>query len=193
MSVAATSATAQRSESSSVAPWPAPARQSSCSWRPASSSATSARARSTRSRSASTAEHGVAADPANVFGLLSLIVLGADDGRHGQVPDFVMRADNPGRAASSRCWRWSPERPKQSRLAHASGRIRALVIFGAALLYGDGIITPAISRAQRRRGPRASPTPASSPPSCPDVRRSSSRSSPSRSAAPAASAASSAR
>ena len=38
-----------------------------------------------------------------------------------------------------------------------------LGLFGAALLYGDGVITPAISRARRRRGARAWPRRPSDP------------------------------
>ena len=112
--------------------------------RSASSTATSAPARSTRSRSASRRTHGVAPTPENVLGRPLADLLVAQLRRLVQVP----RASSCGpttaaRAASSRCSRWSGRAAQ--RAAGAGARWSALGLFGAALLYGDGVITPAIS------------------------------------------------
>ena len=88
-------------------------------------------------------EHGVVATPENVMGLLSLIVWSLILVVTVKYLMFVLRADNKGEGGIL------------SLLALAFGetapesRTRAAVvvfgIFGAALLYGDGVITPAIS------------------------------------------------
>ncbi len=79
--------------------------------------------------------HGVPPTPANVMGVLSLIVVISI-----KYIVFVMRADNRGEggilalmalARSGRSMRYAV--------------IVALGLFGSALLYGDGMITPAIS------------------------------------------------
>ena len=88
-------------------------------------------------------EHGVVATPENVMGLLSLICWSLILVVTVKYLMFVLRADNKGEGGIL------------SLLALAFGetaaesRTRAAVvvfgIFGAALLYGDGVITPAIS------------------------------------------------
>jgi KUP system potassium uptake protein len=91
-----------------------------------------------------TAPHGVGATPANILGLLSLVFWSITLVVSIKYLLFVMRADNEG------------EGGVLALLALALGthdakphpRARTLVIlglFGAALLYGDGVITPAIS------------------------------------------------
>ena len=87
--------------------------------------------------------HGVAATPDNVMGLLSLICWSLILVVTVKYLMFVLRADNKGEGGIL------------SLLALAFGetapesRTRAAVvvfgIFGAALLYGDGVITPSIS------------------------------------------------
>jgi KUP system potassium uptake protein len=56
---------------------------------------------------------------------------------------FIMRADNNGEGGILALLALVPERRKKDSLR--IGWVAALVIFGAALLYGDGVITPAIS------------------------------------------------
>ena len=65
---------------------------------------------------------------------------------------FVMRADNQGEggilALTALLMRVGAEQVAKA------GLLTALGVFGTALLYGDGMITPAISVLVRRRGPR---------------------------------------
>jgi KUP system potassium uptake protein len=87
--------------------------------------------------------HGVAATPANIMGILSLIFWSLILVVSVKYLAFVLRADNKGEGGIL------------SLLAlafgdtHVTNRTRAAVvmfgIFGAALLYGDGVITPSIS------------------------------------------------
>jgi KUP system potassium uptake protein len=89
------------------------------------------------------AEHGVTATPANVLGVLSLIFWALVLVVSGKYLTFVLRADNKG------------EGGVLSLLALAFGDaqgvarnrkfVLVLGIFGAALLYGDGVITPSIT------------------------------------------------
>ncbi|MEY4387010.1 MAG: hypothetical protein RLY20_2293, partial [Verrucomicrobiota bacterium] len=88
-------------------------------------------------------KHGVAATPANVMGLLSLFFWSLIIVVTVKYLTFVLRADNKGEGGIL------------SLLALAFGETPALSktraavvvfgIFGAALLYGDGVITPSIS------------------------------------------------
>lgn len=88
--------------------------------------------------------HGIAATQANILGILSLIfwslvlvvsvkyhlvVLRADHNGEGGILALMVLATGKGAARSPRA-RWA---------------MVALGLFGAALLYGDGVITPAIS------------------------------------------------
>ena len=87
--------------------------------------------------------HAIAASPANVFGVLSLVFWALIIVISGKYLSFVLRDDNQGEGGIlaltslatpikivSRTERWP---------------LVLLGIFGAALLYGDGMITPAIS------------------------------------------------
>jgi KUP system potassium uptake protein len=56
---------------------------------------------------------------------------------------FVTRADNDGEGGSLALLALVPEKMRRS--SKAGGPLVLLVLFGASLLYGDGIITPAIS------------------------------------------------
>jgi KUP system potassium uptake protein len=89
-----------------------------------------------------TGEHGVARTEANIFGILSLVVWSLMLVIVVKYLSFIMRADNRGAGGIL------------ALLALISGRTDTpkrtltlifLGLFGAALLYGDGIITPAIS------------------------------------------------
>ena len=66
---------------------------------------------------------------------------------------FVMRADHHGEGGIFALLAIVPERFRTS--AAQSGKVTGmalLAVIGAALLYGDGVITPAISVLERRRG-----------------------------------------
>jgi KUP system potassium uptake protein len=87
-------------------------------------------------------EHGVVLTPANVMGVLSLIFWALTLIISLKYVAYVLRADNKGEGGIL------------ALMTLATGPVRgtrtyavllALGVFGAALLYGDGVITPAIS------------------------------------------------
>jgi KUP system potassium uptake protein len=87
--------------------------------------------------------HGVRPTPDNVIGILSLIFWSLTIVISFKYLVFVMRADNRGEGgilALMSLVRARGDRSSQARLF-----LVALGLFGAALLYGDGMITPAIS------------------------------------------------
>ena len=90
-------------------------------------------------------EYGLAATPANVNGILSLIVWALIIVVSIKYIVFIMRADNRGEGGILALLALLLQRTHRSK----DSRVRALLImfglFGAALLYGDGIITPAVS------------------------------------------------
>jgi KUP system potassium uptake protein len=84
-------------------------------------------------------QHGVAPSPENVLGVLSLVVWALLIVIVLKYLTFIMQADNHGEGGILAL---------MALLGPASGRTPALIslgLFGAALLYGDGVITPAIS------------------------------------------------
>jgi KUP system potassium uptake protein len=87
--------------------------------------------------------HGVAATEANVFGILSLVVWSLTMVVTVKYLTFIMRADNRGEGGILALLALVPSRTPSG--SARIGLIAGLVIFGAALLYGDGVITPAIS------------------------------------------------
>jgi KUP system potassium uptake protein len=88
-------------------------------------------------------EHGVAATQANLFGLLSLVFWSLTMVVTVKYLTFIMRADNHGEGGILALLALVPSRTKPG--STRIGWMASLVIFGAALLYGDGVITPAIS------------------------------------------------
>jgi KUP system potassium uptake protein len=86
--------------------------------------------------------HGVQPTPANVLGVLSLVVWAMTFVVTVKYLGFVMQADNRGEggilALLALVGRRRASRPGRRALL-------VLGLFGAALLYGDGVITPAIS------------------------------------------------
>jgi KUP system potassium uptake protein len=87
-------------------------------------------------------EHGVELTPSNVMGVLSLIFWALTLIISLKYVAYVLRADNKGEGGIL------------ALMSLATGHLRgtrsysvllALGVFGAALLYGDGVITPAIS------------------------------------------------
>src|SRR5580692_1667027 len=82
--------------------------------------------------------------PEDVYGLLSLIFWSLTMVVTVKYLTFIMRADNHGEGGILALLALIPERLRTS----TSGKVgwaSVLVIIGAALLYGDGMITPAIS------------------------------------------------
>jgi KUP system potassium uptake protein len=90
-------------------------------------------------------DHGVAPTAANVYGLLSLIFWALTMVVTVKYLTFVMRADNDGEGGILALLALLPEKLRVGKKAGSVGLVAAMVLFGAALLYGDGIITPAIS------------------------------------------------
>jgi KUP system potassium uptake protein len=86
--------------------------------------------------------HAVAPTPGNVMGVLSLIFWALVLVISIKYVSYVMRADNQGEGGILALMALIPPtyRDPQSR-----GVLLGLGLFGSALLYGDGIITPAIS------------------------------------------------
>jgi KUP system potassium uptake protein len=89
-------------------------------------------------------EHAVAATPENVLGVLSLVFWSLTVVVAIKYLGFIMRADNKGEGGIFALLALIPQT-----LDVQSKRMRNAVVlaalFGAALLYGDGVITPAIS------------------------------------------------
>ena len=89
-------------------------------------------------------EHGARATPENILGVLSLIVWSLTMVVAFKYLLFIVRAHNRGEGGILALLALVPEslRPKR---ATAVGWVAVAVLAGAGLLYGDGIITPAIS------------------------------------------------
>ena len=107
-------------------------------------SATSAPARSTPIRECFSGPHAVALDEINIFGVVSLIFWSLTMVVTVKYVAFILRADNRSEGGI-----FALLGLILGSTAQISPRLRAAIvlgaIFGAALLYGDGIITPAIS------------------------------------------------
>lgn len=85
--------------------------------------------------------HAVQATPENIVGVLSLILYSLILIISVKYITFVMRADNHGEGGILALMALVPH----SRSSARTGLLTGLGLFGAALLYGDGMITPAIS------------------------------------------------
>ncbi len=92
-------------------------------------------------RACTSGEHGFAATPDNILGLLSLIFWALTLVVTVKYVALIMRADNHGEGGIFALLALLPKRPQPGRIEWAA----VLAIVGAALLYGDGMITPAIS------------------------------------------------
>ena len=86
------------------------------------------------------AQPGVPLDRADIFGVISLIIWALILAVSVKYVTFVMRADNRGEGGILALLALLPKRT-----AAGVGAVALLVIAGAALLFGDGMITPAIS------------------------------------------------
>ena len=91
-----------------------------------------------------TQPHGVAPTAANILGLTSLIFWSLTFVVTIKYLWFVMRADNEGEGGVLALMALVARR-KTAPAGKWTGRLVLLGLFGAALLYGDGVITPAIS------------------------------------------------
>ena len=88
-------------------------------------------------------EHGLTPDPASVYGVLSLIFWAITIIVSVKYVVFVMRADNEGEGGIMALI--SLNQGASMRTSRGKWLLIALGVFGAALFYGDGMITPAIS------------------------------------------------
>lgn len=90
-----------------------------------------------------TGGHAVAANPTNVLGVLSLIFWSLIVVISVKYLLFILRADNRGEGGILALTALLS--PGAAPVRRRGAAVIALGLFGAALLYGDGIITPAIS------------------------------------------------
>jgi KUP system potassium uptake protein len=91
------------------------------------------------------AEPSATALPADILGILSLILWSLTMVVTVKYLTFIMRADNHGEGGIFALLALIPPRMRTGRSPGAIGWAAILVVVGAALLYGDGMITPAIS------------------------------------------------
>jgi KUP system potassium uptake protein len=90
--------------------------------------------------------HSIVPTPENVMGVLSLIFWSLFLLISMKYLLFVMRADNRGEGGILALMALVLQRPRGIRAPHPARPVLVgLGLFGAALLYGDGIITPAMS------------------------------------------------
>ncbi len=86
--------------------------------------------------------HSIPPTPENVFGVLSLVFWSLNFVVSFKYITFVLQADNRGEGGILALLALVRPLGKSSRVRHV---LITLGLFGAALLYGDGVITPAIS------------------------------------------------
>ena len=87
--------------------------------------------------------HHIAASPANVLGVLSLVFWSLTMVIVVKYLTFIMRADNNGAGGILALLSLIPQNKDKDKAG--PGFLLMLALFGTALLYGDGVITPAIS------------------------------------------------
>jgi len=88
-------------------------------------------------------DHGVAATPGNVLGVLSLVFWSLVLVVSVKYAGFIMRADNKGEGGIMALTALAQRSVRSSR--YGRWWIVMLGLFGASLFFGDGVITPAIS------------------------------------------------
>ena len=86
--------------------------------------------------------HHVAATQGNVLGILSLVFWALTMVIVVKYLTFIMRADNAGAGGILALLALVPQKAK---VGAKPGALLMIALFGTALLYGDGVITPAIS------------------------------------------------
>jgi KUP system potassium uptake protein len=87
-------------------------------------------------------EYKIAVTPDNVYGVLSLVLWALFVVVTTKYLVFIMRADNRGEGGILALLALTLQNPSSKRRRSV---IIAIGLFGAALLYGDGMITPAVS------------------------------------------------
>ncbi|MFY0562657.1 potassium transporter Kup [Archangium lansingense] len=90
-------------------------------------------------------EHGIAPTPENVLGVLSLVFWSLIIVISVKYLGFVMRADNRGEGGILALLALVVQRGGREGSGAQRMVLLTLGLFGAALLYGDGVITPAVS------------------------------------------------
>ena len=90
-------------------------------------------------------EYGLVVNEANVHGILSLIVWSLILVVSVKYIVFIMKADNRGEGGILALLALLLQRTHRTADSKTRALLVALGLFGAALLYGDGIITPAVS------------------------------------------------
>ena len=90
-------------------------------------------------------EHGVEVSRANVLGILSLIFWSLMLVISVKYLGFILRADNRGEGGILALMALVHPEHSPANVRRRHGVLIVLGLFGAALLYGDGMITPAIS------------------------------------------------
>ena len=90
-------------------------------------------------------EYGLTPNVENVYGLLSLIVWALVLIVSVKYVAFILRADNRGEGGVLALLALILQRQQRHSEVRRRGIIIALGLFGGAFLYGDGVITPAIS------------------------------------------------
>ena len=90
-------------------------------------------------------DHGVALTQDNVYGILSLVFWSLTLVVTMKYLMFILRADNKGEGGIMALLALVIPKIRKDQGVTAGVRIIFLGLFGAALLYGDGVITPAIS------------------------------------------------
>lgn len=91
------------------------------------------------------AEHGLLPDSANVYGVLSLIVWSLIIVVSIKYIVFILRADNRGEGGELALLALILQQQRRDGDRRRRMIITALGLIGASLLYGDGVITPAMS------------------------------------------------
>ena len=91
------------------------------------------------------AEHGLTPNALNVFGVLSLILWSIILVVVFKYLVFILRADNRGEGGVLALLALVLQRERRADERKRRMILIALGVFGTALLYGDGVITPAIS------------------------------------------------
>jgi KUP system potassium uptake protein len=90
--------------------------------------------------------YGLLPTPENVYGILSLVFWALTLVISGKYVTFILRADNRGEGGTLSLLALIFPRRTPGGAARTRGFwLVALALFGAALLYGDGVITPAMS------------------------------------------------
>jgi KUP system potassium uptake protein len=90
-------------------------------------------------------EYGFAPNPPNVYGILSLIVWSLVVVVAIKYLVFILQADNRGEGGVLAMLALLIQRRPEGKRSHRRRLLVLLGIFGTALLFGDGVITPAIS------------------------------------------------